>query len=126
MLFKIEQLSKILRQVTRAVMTVLALMVSLFVNAAGFEDAIKAYYAKDYKTAFQGLKPLADQGFAKAQRNLGILYENGQGVSQDYAQAVELYNLAAEQGDAEAQYNLGTLYDLGQGVSQDYGQAVKF
>ena len=40
----------------------------------------------------------AEQGNAKAQYNLGLRYENGQGVAQDYGKAVEWYTKAAEQG----------------------------
>ncbi|OLP04663.1 tetratricopeptide repeat protein, partial [Rhodoferax antarcticus] len=58
------------------------------------------------------------QGLADAQSNLGVMYENGQGVSQDYKEAVKWYRLAAEQGNANAQSNLGVMYFNGQGVSQ--------
>ena len=61
----------------------------------------------------------ADQGYAYAQYNLGVMYENGQGVPQDYAEAVRWYRLAADQGYATAQTNLGYMYDNGQGVLQD-------
>jgi TPR repeat protein len=44
----------------------------------------------------------AEQGINKAQYNLGIMYDDGQGVPQDYAEAVKWYRLAAEQGNAES------------------------
>ena len=62
----------------------------------------------------------AEQGFAKAQFNLGLTYDNGRGVPQDYKEAVKWYRLSAEQGDASAQINLGSNYSNGQGVPQDY------
>ena len=65
----------------------------------------------------------AEQGDAKAQINLGVMYRNGQGVIQDYKQAVKWYRKAAEQGDATAQYNLGVMYDNGRGVPKDYVMA---
>ena len=40
----------------------------------------------------------AEQGYADAQYNLGVMYANGHGVSQDYAEAAKWYRLAAEQG----------------------------
>ena len=40
----------------------------------------------------------AEQGDATAQVNLGVLYNNGQGVPQNYVQAHMWYNLAAAQG----------------------------
>jgi hypothetical protein len=65
-----------------------------------------------------------DQGHVSAQFNLGLMYENGQGVKQDYAEAVRLYHKAADQGNADAQSNLGGMYDNGRGVKQDYTEAV--
>ena len=64
--------------------------------------------------------PIAEQGYAPAQYNLGIMYDNGYGVPQDYAEAMKWYRLAAEQGHTDAQYNLGLMYDNGRGVPQDY------
>jgi TPR repeat protein len=58
-------------------------------------------------------RPLADQGNALAQFNLGLLYHEGRGVSQDYAQAVTWFRKAADQGDAEAQAALGAMYANG-------------
>ena len=61
----------------------------------------------------------ADQGYAFSQNNLGVMYANGEGISQDYAEAARWHRLAADQGDATAQFNLGVLYGRGQGVPQD-------
>ena len=61
----------------------------------------------------------AEQGGVSAQYNLGVMYDNGDGVPQDYKEAVKWYRLAAEQGDAKAQNNLGFMYQIGQGVLQD-------
>ncbi len=69
---------------------------------------------------------MAKGGDADAQNNLGLMYDNGQGVPQDYTEAVKWYTKAAEQGDADAQNNLGLMYDNGQGVPQDYTEAVKW
>jgi TPR repeat protein len=42
--------------------------------------------------------PLADQGYAKAQHNLEVMYFGGQGVSQDYVTAHMWANFAAMNG----------------------------
>ena len=47
-----------------------------------------------------------------AQYNLGVMYDNGEGVPQDYKEAVKWYRLAAEQGNANAQTNLGNMYEM--------------
>ena len=91
---------------------------------AGQDEAAAAYKRGDYATAVRELRPLAEQGDAKAQHNLGVMYERGQGVPQDYAEAVRWYRKAAEQGYASAQYNLGVMYGKGQVIPQDYAEAV--
>ena len=91
-----------------------------------FEDGLAASERKDYATAIKLWRPLAEQGNAAAQYNIGLMYANGQGVLQDYKEAVRLYRLAAEHGYATAQYNLGVRYNIGQGVTQDYKEAVKW
>ena len=47
--------------------------------AGPFEDADSAYKRADYATAMRLLRPLADQGHAGAQYNLGVMYGNGRG-----------------------------------------------
>ena len=91
---------------------------------AGFDEAVDAYDREDYKTAFRGFSLLAEQGDARAQFNLGVMFANGQGVPKDEQQAVVWYRKAAEQGNARAQNNLGIVYSSGQGVPKDEQQAV--
>ena len=64
-------------------------------------------------------KKEAESGDATAQYNLGVMYQDGQGVPQDDAEAVKWTRLAADQGLAVAQENLGFIYRDGQGVAQD-------
>jgi len=102
---------------------------SSVVFGGDFEDdwnATIAYERQDYKTAHRLWLPLAEQGDASAQYNLGQMYYQGKGVPQDYKEAVKWYRLSAEQGFAMAQYNLGVTYHFGQGVPQDYKEAVKW
>jgi len=75
---------------------------------------------------FEVRNSVVDRLTPDALYNLGILYDNGQGVKQDYSSAAKWYTKAAEQGHASAQYNLGVLYDNGQGVKQDYSSAAKW
>ena len=95
------------------------------VAAAGpLEDGEAAYQRGDYAAAMSYWRPLAEQGDATAQSNLGVMYANGQGVPQDYPQALIWTRKAADQGDAAAQNNLGVMYRDGQGVALDYAQAA--
>ncbi len=93
---------------------------------AGLKEGFAAYQRGDYATARREWRPLAEQGVAYAQFNLGFMYHKGRGVPQDYAEAMGWYRKAAEQGLAEAQYNLGVMYDKGEGIPQDYAKAVEW
>jgi TPR repeat protein len=66
---------------------------------------------------FQEVKEAAEQGDADAQYNLGLMYDNGEGVEQDKFEAVKWYKKAAEQGHAEAQNNLGIMDRQSQGLA---------
>ena len=99
-------------------LVILALLGPLHVGA-DFAKGIAAAQAGDDATAFQEFKKAAEQGHAKAQYNLGLMYDNGRGVLQDYKQAVKWYRLAAEKGIAKAQANLGLMYHNGRGVLHD-------
>ena len=58
--------------------------------------------------------------------NLGVKYDNADGVPKDSAEAVRWYRKAAEQGVALAQLSLGVKYDYGDGVPKDSAEAVKW
>ncbi len=60
------------------------------------------------------------------QPNLGLIFDNGHGVTLDNKEAVNLFKMSAEQGQANAQSNLGLMYYNGQGVNQDFKEAVKW
>ncbi len=67
---------------------------------------------------------LAEQGDAKSQYRLGLLYYEGSGVPQDYIEAVRWYRKGAEQGDSMSQYAIGYMYEMGKGVKQDNAEAA--
>ena len=94
--------------------------------ADALKDGVVAWSKRDYKTALEKLKPLANKGNAKAQYVVGLMYLSGNRVIQDDKEAVRWFTLAAEQGSANAQNNLGLMYSNGQGVEQDYKQAVRW
>ena len=94
--------------------------------SADFNKGLTAAQSGDFATALKEWKPLAEEGNAVAQNNLGLMYHNGWGVPQDYKEAVYWYRLAAEQEHAKAQYNLGVMYNNGTGVPQDYEEAVRW
>jgi hypothetical protein len=71
--------------------------------SADFQKGYDAYQSGDYATALREWQPLAEQGNADAQYELGWMYRSGKGVPQDYKTAFKWYTLAAEQGHAAAQ-----------------------
>jgi TPR repeat protein len=106
----------------RITLSFLALMI-LFAQpaaAADFELGMAAYNAKDYKAAFGEWKPLAEQGHAEAQFNLGILYAEGQGVAADKKEGIRWWRKAAELGNVDSQIYLGAMYYDGLDLAKDY------
>jgi len=76
--------------------------------------------------AVMWLAKAAEQGDAKAQFNLGVMYDAGQIVAQNDVEALKWYRQAATQGDAKAQFNLGVMYSTGRGVAQDNLEAIRW
>jgi len=98
----------------KTALTAIFLSFYFFVNLAWGEIDIK------------GIKKLAESGDVEAQFNLGLMYDQGQGVPQNYSEAVKWYRKAADQGHADAQYFIGTMYVQGQGVPLNYTEATKW
>lgn len=65
-----------------------------------------AYVRGDYVPAVQLFRPLAQQGNAKAQRVLGMMYRKGQGVAKSPAHAFMWLSLASARGNARAKAEL--------------------
>ena len=84
-----------------------------------FDDGQAAYERGDYETAFEEWLPLAEQGDAHAQHNLGVMCERAFGVPQDYPEAMKWYRLAADQGFSDARASLNAMYFSGKGVPEN-------
>lgn len=98
----------------------LTLMLTLSDAEAGLAEGVDAIGRGDFKTALVELQPLAEQGNADAQFNLGLMYFNGTGVPQDDQAALKWFSRAADQGDAFAQFALGNMYFMGRGVTANF------
>ena len=72
-----------------------------------------------YGQGFEDTKLLAEQGNARAQLNLGVMYAKGEGISVNDVEAIRWIGLAAKQGNIGAQYSLGFMYHQGEGVLQN-------
>jgi TPR repeat protein len=72
-------------------------------------------------------RSLADNGEARAQNNLCVMYSYGMGVSQDYEAAMLWCRKSADQGNPYSQYIVGRMYyDPAPGASKDDVQAYKW
>jgi uncharacterized protein len=102
-----------------AMMSALVLIGAATMNPARADGQVRgvaAYSRGDYARAVRELIPAAARGDARAQAQLGFMYENGFGVPQNYVAAADLYQSAAAQGDAFGRSRLGLSYDKGHGV----------
>ncbi|XP_072446429.1 death ligand signal enhancer isoform X3 [Chiloscyllium punctatum] len=65
---------------------------------------LKNMKAKDYDMAFSYFMVAANQGYSKAQYNVGVCYELGKGTVKDINKAAVYYSYAAAQGHNMAQF----------------------
>lgn len=98
----------------------------LISNADQLEDANTSIKNGDFKKAYELLLPLAEEKNEEAQRLLGALYINGQGVEKDFKKGMDLIMKAASNGYKPAriqafslslelakQGNTGSMYNVG-------------
>lgn len=95
------------------------------------ESGIQAYYDGDYNKSFELLFPLAEEGIARAQFRIGVMYRYGRSVSKNgdlsekwFTKALPAILRMAQQGIAWAQTDLGTVYELGISLKQDFSRAA--
>lgn len=93
---------------------------------ADFEAGWRAYQQGDFGTALTVWRPLAEAGDARAQFNLGIMFDQGRGVARDRENAILWWRKASEQGMARAMHNLANIYLSGEGAAPDYEEALKW
>ena len=108
------------------VLFIYLILSSQLLSADVFVAGLNAIERSHYASAYRSFKPLADNGIAEAQNNLGFLYQNGFGVKRNYNTAIKWYELAAAQGLPEAQHNMGMLNYQGHGLSQSYSHARRW
>lgn len=84
-----------------------------------FQQALDAHEAGSYGLALSYYTQLALHGVTAARHNLGVLFENGQGVNKDLKRAAYWFRQAAEAEHAPAQHALGLYYRDGRGVPAD-------
>ena len=73
------------------------------------DDASSDGIPLDFAEAVKWFRKAAEQGRAKAQYNLGLMYAKGEGVPKDLVQAHVWWNIAAAQGNEDAKKNLANV-----------------
>jgi uncharacterized protein len=90
------------------------------VRADALAEGVRGYAGENYIRSSRILIARAEQGDARAQTYIGVMYLRGQGVPQNYEAAADWLHRAAVSGVPAAQYFLGLMYDKGEGVAQDF------
>jgi len=93
---------------------------------ADYKSAYSAYEAKDYKTAFKAMLPLAEKGNLDAQFHIATMYYDGLGVKKDRSISVVWLTKVAIRGDMYAQALLADRYFFGVGAEKNDKTAVKW
>ena len=105
--------------------TMLAAAILLVLSAtSGICARVSPQDAKEQ--AFAELQNRAGAGDVRAQVQIGLAYESGDGVAADDAQAVKWFRKAADQDDAEGERYLAEMYVQGRGVRADNAEAAKW
>jgi uncharacterized protein len=104
----------------------LSLVIVAPASAQDYRRGFEAYDRGNYAEAVRWYRLAAEQGFADAQNELGVMYELGLGVGKSYTEAFRWYRQAAEQGLAVAQSNLGFMYSNGNGVPENDTEAARW
>ena len=76
---------------------------------ASYKISFRRSVERDFKMAFEWFSKAANQGHAKAQLNLAMMFENGEGTNRDLKKALEWYEKSAAQGDEMAMQRLEQL-----------------
>ena len=91
---------------------------------------ILGYYhrseTKDFTQAVKWFRAGADQGEARAQYELAMMYYRAQGVARNNVTGFDWAKKAADQGFALAQNRVGVSFERGEGVAQNVSTAVEW
>jgi TPR repeat protein len=97
------------------------------VAAENLDDAVAAMRSGDFAEAYCIMRPLAEEGDADAQYNIGWMYLNGYGLRINDNLALEWWQKASAQGHSDASFSIGMLYSLGEGeVPKDTNKAIDY
>jgi TPR repeat protein len=106
---------------------VAGLVICSFADAAGFDDAMAAYQAKDYSKAIAEARQSSAAGDPRSSFLLGLMYQSGIGVVVSQSEAVALYEKAAQGGVRGSFAKLAQMYAVGgNGVPKNTDKALLY
>jgi serine/threonine protein kinase/TPR repeat protein len=82
--------------------------------------------AKDYQKARAYFEEATQLGFVRSMVNLGVLYLQGEGVTQNYQTAATLFKKGAERSDSYGMFFYAECLSEGKGVQRDVGAATEW
>ena len=104
----------------------LLLVLSVFVYANSYDEALKEFNKKNYTKALQLLHKAEKNGNKSAFYSLGYMYYYGYGTKKDYTEALKWFLKASKKGSIKSFEYLGYMYGSGQGVDVNDKKAVYY
>jgi TPR repeat protein len=98
---------------------------SVFSQGNDLEQGIYELNRGEFKAAIEQFRPLVLEGYAPAQYQMALMYQNGYSVGKDGMKAFDLLTLAAEQNYPDAQFELALIYSEGKLVQKDLKKAFE-
>lgn len=89
-------------------------------------EAAKAWAEGDVAQARKIWEKMAGDGDGQAMNNLGVLYDQGQGVEPDAGRAVHWFAQAANAGNPSGMSNYGRMLEQGRGVAANPAEAARW
>jgi len=89
-----------------------------------FDEALKAYEAKEYQRAYRLFSD--DELNPKAFFNIAVMHLKGLGCQKDAQKAIEIFQKLSEQDDIQSNAILAHFYEKGTNVVQDNEKALEY
>jgi uncharacterized protein len=105
--------------------TVIGVVWAQALRRSNERKAVALYDQKRYSEAASPLDQSCSDGSAEACKDLGLMYESGNGVAKDEPRAVKLYRTACNAHYAKGCNDLGNMYLDGRGVVKDAPRAIE-
>ncbi len=91
-----------------------------------FDLGMLSYDKQDFSKARKYFEKACGLNNGGGCSNLGVLYQNGQGVEKDFKKAFALFEKACDLNNSGGCGALGMLYEFGQGVEKNLTKAAQY